>query len=93
MASAVIMGNFEMAGVILVIPHLFDLILKAANGFPKSFGIYRDGKLHCPQGRPTGLGQLIMKVCRGIGERNLVLSLIGLEGVLGLIAVLLYARF
>ena len=90
-ASAVILGNFEMAGVVLVIPHLLDLGLKAANGFPKTFGVYRDGKLHCPKPRPAGLGQLIMKLSGGISERNLTLILIALEVFLGLIAVLLYA--
>ena len=91
-ASAVILGNFEMAGVILMIPHFLDLVLKAANGFPKTFGVYRDGKLHCPEGGPAGLGQLIMKLSSGISERNLTLILIALEALLGLIAILLYAK-
>ncbi len=93
LASAVILGNFETAGVILVIPHLFDLALKAAHGFPKSFGICHRGKLYCPESGPVGLGQLIMKLSGGISERNLTLVLIGLEVLMGLIAVWLYARF
>ncbi|HED03566.1 MAG TPA: UDP-N-acetylglucosamine--dolichyl-phosphate N-acetylglucosaminephosphotransferase [Candidatus Fraserbacteria bacterium] len=93
LASAVILGNFETAGVILVIPHLFDLVLKAAHGFPKSFGICHRGKLYCPESGPVGLGQLIMKLSGGISERNLTLVLIGLEVLMGLIAVWLYARF
>jgi len=92
LASAVILGNFETAGVILVIPHLFDLVLKASHGFPKSFGVYRAGKLHCPHTGPVGLGQLIMKLSGGISERHLTLLLISLEALMGLIAIWLYAR-
>ena len=91
-ASAVILGNFEMAGVILVIPHLVDLVLKAPHGFPKSFGVYRGGKLHCPEGGPVGLGQLIMKLSGGISERKLTLTLIALEALMWLVAIVLYAK-
>jgi len=74
-ASAVIVGNFETAGVIIIIPYVVDFLIKAKNRFPYSFGIYRDGKLYCPDGGAVGLAQLIMKVCGGISERNLVLVL------------------
>ena len=90
-ASAVIVGNYETAGVIIIIPYLVDFLIKAKNRFPYSFGIYRDGKLYCPDGRAVGLAQLIMKVCGGISERNLVLVLMGIEAVFGVIAILLYA--
>jgi len=89
-ASVVIIGNFEMAGGILIIPYVIDFIIKAKNRFPYSFGVYRDGKLYCPEGGPVGLGQLIMKVCGGISERNLVLVLMGIEAIFGLIAILIY---
>jgi UDP-N-acetylglucosamine--dolichyl-phosphate N-acetylglucosaminephosphotransferase len=89
-AAAVIMGNFEIAGVILLIPYIIDFLIKAKNHFPYSFGEYRGGKLYCPEGGPVGLGQLIMKVCGGISERNLVLMLIGIEAVLGVVAILIY---
>jgi len=90
-ASAVIVGNYETAGVIIIIPYVVDFLIKAKNRFPYSFGIYRDGKLYCPNGRAVGLAQLIMKVCGGISERNLVLVLMGIEAVFGVIAILLYA--
>lgn len=93
LASAVILGNFEMAGVLLVLPHLVDFFFKASGGFPKTFGVYRDGKLHCPDAGPAGLGQWVMKLCGGIKERNLTLVLIGLEVLMGLAAVGFYARF
>jgi len=89
-AAAVIMGNFEIAGAILLIPYIIDFLIKAKNHFPYSFGVYRGGKLYCPKGGPVGLGQLIMKVCGGISERNLVLVLMGIEAVFGVVAILLY---
>ena len=89
-AAVVIMGNFEIAGVILLIPYVIDFLIKAKNRFPYSFGVYRGGKLYCPEGGPVGLGQLIMKVCGGISERNLVLVLMGIEAVFGVVAILLY---
>ena len=89
-AAAVIMGNFEIAGAILLIPYIIDFLIKAKNHFPYSFGEYKDGKLYCPEGGPVGLGQLIMKVCGGISERNLVLVLMGIEAVFGVVAILFY---
>jgi UDP-N-acetylglucosamine--dolichyl-phosphate N-acetylglucosaminephosphotransferase len=89
-AAVVIMGNFEIAGAILLIPYIIDFLIKAKNHFPYSFGIYRDGKLYCPDNGPVGLGQLIMKVCGGISERNLVLVLMGIEFMFGVIAILAY---
>ena len=90
-AGAVIIGNYETAGAIIIIPYVIDFLLKAKNCFPYSFGIYREGKLYCPDGGAVGLAQLIMKVCDGISERNLVLVLMGIEVVFGAIAILLYA--
>ena len=89
-ASAVIIGNYETAGAIIIIPYLIDFLIKAKNRFPYSFGIYREGKLYCPDSGPVGLGQLIMKVCGGISERNLVLVLMGMEAIFGVVAILLY---
>ena len=89
-ACAVIIGNYETAGVIIIIPYLIDFLIKAKNKFPYSFGIYRDGKLYCPDSGPVGLCQVIMKVCGGISERNLVLVLMGIEAVFGAVAILLY---
>jgi len=84
------MGNFEIAGAILLIPYIIDFLIKAKNHFPYSFGQYKDGKLYCPEGGPVGLGQLIMKMCGGISERNLVLMLMGIETIFGVVAILLY---
>ncbi|HBY56691.1 MAG TPA: hypothetical protein DEG96_02330 [Candidatus Atribacteria bacterium] len=89
-ASAVIVGNYETAGAIIIIPYVVDFLIKAKNRFPYSFGVYRDGKLYCPEGGPVGLAQLVMKVCGGISESNLVLVLMGIEAVFGVIAILVY---
>ena len=89
-ACAAIVGNHETAGVIIIIPYVVDFLIKAKNRFPYSFGEYKDGKLYCPEGGPVGLCQLIMKVCGGISERNLVLVLMGIEAIFGLIALLIY---
>jgi UDP-N-acetylglucosamine--dolichyl-phosphate N-acetylglucosaminephosphotransferase len=89
-AAAVIVGNFEVAGLILLIPYAVDFLFKAVHGFPKSFGELRHGKLHCPPGGPVGLGQFIMKLAGGIGERTLALLLIGIEAAFGLLAIALY---
>lgn len=89
-ASIVIIGNYETAGGIIIIPYVIDFLIKAKNRFPYSFGIFREGKLYCPEDGPVGLGQLIMKVCGGISERNLVLVLMGIEAMCGVVAILLY---
>jgi len=95
-ATAVIVGNFETAGVIVIIPYAVDFLFKAAHGFPtRGWGgeLGKDGKLYCPKSRPVSLCQWIMKLAGGIHERNLVLTLIGIEAIFGLIAILLFMRF
>ena len=91
-ASAVIIGDFEAAGIILMTPYAVDFLIKAKSHFPGKnwWGIYKEGKLYCPDSGPVGLCQLIMKVWGGISERNLVLVLMGVEAILGVIAILVY---
>jgi len=91
-ASAVIIGNFEAAGVVLMVPYMVDFLIKAKSHFPGKnwWGVYKEGKLYCPDSGPVGLCQLIMKVWGGISERNLVLVLMGIEALFGLIAILIY---
>ena len=88
--AAVVIGNFEIAGAILLIPYIIDFLIKAKNHFPYSFGIYRNGKLYCPDSGPVGLGQLIMKLFGGIKENNLVMFLMAIEFLLGVVAILFY---
>jgi len=94
-ATAVIVGNFETAGAIIIIPYFLDFLIKAANRFPSTgwWGEYNNGKLYCPRMRPVSLCQWVMKLSGGISERSLVLTLIGIEAVFGLIAIALYARW
>jgi UDP-N-acetylglucosamine--dolichyl-phosphate N-acetylglucosaminephosphotransferase len=92
-AAAVIVGNFEWAGIIVILPYALDFLIKALHGFPSRgwWGELRgDGKLHCPDSGPVGLAQWVLKVTGGLHERTLVLVLIGFEALCGLAAVLLY---
>ncbi len=91
-ACTVIVGNYETAGIILIIPYLIDFCIKAKNHFPGEnwWGIYKEGKLYCPDNGPVGLAQWVMKISGGIKERDLVLVLIGIEAIFGIIAILLY---
>lgn len=94
LATAVIIGNFKVAGAILVIPYVADFFIKAANGFPSRnwWGEFRAGKLHAPGGQARGLCQLIMKATGGIEEKKLVMLLIAIEMVLAAVALALYLR-
>lgn len=91
-ATAVIIGNFEWAGVIVILPHALDFLLKARKKFPSAgwWGEYRDGRLYCPAHGPVGLAQLVLKLTGGLHERTLVLILIGLEALCGLLAIWFY---
>jgi len=90
-ASAVILGNFEAAGIIMIIPYALDFFIKAVNRFPSSnwWGEPVGGKLVC-KGKPLGLCQWIMKLSGGISEMNLVLVLVLMEVVCGIFAVMLF---
>jgi len=95
-ATAVILGNFETAGMVVLIPYAIDFLFKALHGFPtEGWGgeLREDGKLHCPAPGAVSLCQFIMKVTGGIHERALVLILIGIEAIFGLIAILMFMRF
>lgn len=94
-AAAVIIGNFEWAGVSVILPHALDFLLKARKKFPSTgwWGEYRDGKLYCPAHGPVGLAQLILKITGGVHERTLVLILMGLEALCGLGAIAFYLLF
>jgi len=94
-AAAAIVGNFEMAGVIVIIPYAVDFLFKAAHRFPTgavgSAGeLHEDGKLHCPADGPVGLCQFIMKLAGGIHERTFTIVLMGMEGIFGVLAIILY---
>jgi len=92
-ATAVIVGNFETAGVIVIIPYAIDFLFKAAHGFPTTewWGILgEDGKLRCPSTGPVGLCQFIMKITGGIKEWGLTSVLMGVELIFGMLAIAVY---
>jgi len=91
-ASAVILGNFEWAGVIVIFPYFVDFLMRARHGFSREAweGEYRQGKLLCPEDGPKGLAQLVMKLTGGISERGLVLVLMGVEAAFGALALIFY---
>lgn len=93
-ASAVIVGNFETAGVVVILPYAIDFLFKAASGFPSTdwWGeLGEDGKLHCPRAFPVSFPQLVMTLAGGVPERGLVLALMAAEAAFGLVAIGLYA--
>ncbi len=90
LAVCVIVGDFETAGFILIIPFIIDFIIKAKNHFPYSFGVFKDGKLYCPEDGPKGLAHVVLKVFGGLKEQHLVLVLMGIEAIFGLLAILVY---
>ena len=92
LASMVIIGNFETAGTILIIPYVVDFFVKLYNRFPSSkwWGEIKDGKLYPVEGKVRGLAQLIMKKTNGISEGNLVLLFVGVEIVLAVIVLVVY---
>ncbi len=92
-ATAVIVGNFETAGVIVIIPYAIDFLFKATHGFPTTewWGILgEDGKLRCPSTGPVGLCQFIMKITGGIKEWALTSVLMGVELIFGMLAIAVY---
>lgn len=91
-ASAVIVGNFELAGVIVIIPHMLEFLIKARNRLPSEgwWLTYREGKLFCPQSGPKGLGQLLAKIAGGMRERDITLTIMALEAVCGALAIWYY---
>ncbi|OIO20656.1 hypothetical protein COV61_01590 [Candidatus Micrarchaeota archaeon CG11_big_fil_rev_8_21_14_0_20_47_5] len=94
LACAVITGNFESAGAILVIPYVIDFFIKALNRFPSSgwWGEERGGKLYSPDGKVRGFAQLVMKLSGGISEKKLVLVFIGMEALCVLAVLLSYSN-
>jgi len=92
LATAVIVGNLESAGAILMVPYIIDFFIKAYNRFPKSFGEYRDGKLYPPDGKIKGLVHFVMKMFNGMNEQNLVLFFVGLEAIFAIAVLVIFLK-
>lgn len=93
LAVAAILSKVEFWGALLFIPYFLEFTLKAINGFPSKgwWGVYKDGKLHCPPHGPVGLVQAVMKVTGGIREPALVFVFIGCEALVGVFVILSFA--
>lgn len=91
-ASAVIIGNLETAGVILMIPYIADFAVKVKTRFPHTHQDLKGGKLYPKDGRVKGLVHVVMKLFKGISEKNLVLFFIAVELLLASIVLALYFR-
>lgn len=92
LASAVILGNLESAGVILAAPYIIDFFIKAKNRFPHTRQEIKNGKLFPKDGKVRGLVHLVMKLSGGISESGLVLFFVCFEALFALIALALYLR-
>lgn len=93
LASTVIIGNLESAGVILMAPYIVEFFIKAANGFPHTHQEIRaGGKLYPKDGKVRGLVHVVMKAFGGITERNLVVVFLAIEAVFALFVLALYLR-
>lgn len=88
-ASAVIIGNFELAGIIIIIPYFVDFVIKLKNRMPKEIEytkLENDGKIVAT--KVVGLPTLILKLTSGLKERDLVMSIVAIEVVFTIIAVI-----
>ena len=93
-AASVILGDFEVGGIIIIIPYFVDALFKIFNGVPSEgwHGRYNEenGKLYPLTEHPVSLCQFVMKIAGGIKERTLVMTMMGIEAVFGTVAVLFY---
>lgn len=89
-ASSVLIGNIEKAGIILIIPFFLELVLKMRGRFKaQSWCDVRGKKLVCQdRNKIYGWGRLVMYLSKGIGERNLVLTILAVEALFGAAAVI-----
>lgn len=93
LAASCIVGNFETAGLLVIVPYALDFLVKAFHGFPSkgwAGELAEDGRLRCPSHGPVGLAQSVLKVTGGLSERVLVVVFMGIEAVFGGLAILLY---
>ncbi len=88
--SAVIIGNFETAGVIVMLPYLFDFLLKIKNQFPKELDFIEVQGERLTAKRVVGLPSLIMHITNGIRETSLVLSILFIQLAVSLLTVAIW---
>lgn len=89
-AASVIIGNFETAGIIVMVPYFADFIIKAKNGFPREIEFTKLEKGKLTASKTVGLPSLIIRKTHGITETRLVMYVVGIEAVCGALALLLF---
>lgn len=91
-AAAVIIGNFESYGVIVMIPFIIEFFIKLINGLPTKNWQGRpvNGKLYPLNKKPISFAQWIMYISKGISEKNLTITFIGIESIFSIIAILIF---
>ncbi len=90
LAAGAIIGNFESIAAMLMALYMLDFFIKILNGFPKTFGSLREGKLYAPDGRIRGLVHVPMKILNGVRELDLVLIFIIGQALVGIGVLLLF---
>ncbi len=88
LANAVIIGNFETAGAILLLPHAIDFLIKIYNRFPHTYQEIKEGKLYPKEGKIKGLIHVIIR--NGLKERNAVFVFYLIEVLLVFVIFALY---
>lgn len=96
-AAVSILGNTEKLALFLFVPYFIEFLLKARGRWKKeSFSrIDRNGFLILPYKKVYGLGHLVVKIKNGLNsrvrEKDVVVSLLGLELFLAVIVIAMYA--
>ncbi|OGI15843.1 hypothetical protein A3K63_00580 [Candidatus Micrarchaeota archaeon RBG_16_49_10] len=91
LASAIILGNIEKVGVIIIGLYYLEFLLKLRSGFKaQSFGVVQeDGSLKAPHEKIYSLTHLVMKLGGGkLKERQIVTIIILLHSIPILLALL-----
>lgn len=88
--SAMVVGNMERFGVFIFVPWIVEFFLKLRSGFnAHSWGNLVDGKLKPQHEKNYSLTIPLMK--KGLNEKQITVTLIGLEAVFCVSGVLLFS--
>lgn len=89
LASCAVIGNLERVGVILIIPHLMEFIMKVRGKLKTLPWVKpgKDGKVHRVAEKDVCLGHLILKVSPST-EKSLVLKMYFIQAVVGALAIM-----
>jgi UDP-N-acetylglucosamine--dolichyl-phosphate N-acetylglucosaminephosphotransferase len=88
--ASIIIGNFEIAGVVIMLPYMADFVIKAKNRMPRELGYIKLEKGKLTASKAVGLPSLMLRATGGLSETNLVAFMLAIETVLGAAVVLLF---